>query len=163
MSPQPTAKRLVRESLPIAGVFSFWIVLSWVGVESAVATAVRLIGIVMATAYALRRGVELADAFPAGRTAFEINLAVALAAGVWLLAALLAGVIVEPVVDAVLGPSNVGGFGVFPVDSIQFVTVGTAIATAGLYATATAVSTLSVGRRLRSTETDSGSAEPTDD
>jgi hypothetical protein len=56
-----TPTRALRESLPIAGVLLFWMVLSWFAFEPFVSWTVRAAGGLAALAYVVVRGVRLGE------------------------------------------------------------------------------------------------------
>lgn len=57
--------RLYRESVPIAIILAFWVLLSWIGSTQGLGAGLRLAGIVMALLYTGVRGVTLARTRPA--------------------------------------------------------------------------------------------------
>lgn len=137
MVPTIDATRLLRESAPLAVVVGFWVVLSWFGREPGVATGIRYAGAVMGLLYAVVRGVRLAATaapapVPDGPAALlRENARIALPAGLWFLAAVLAGFVAE------LWNQYVAvGLFTSPVESLSFVLTATGVLTVVLAAVA---------------------------
>ena len=163
-------RRLFRESAPVAAVLLFWVVLSWFGWESVVATAIRYAGVVMALCYAVVRGVELGRAIPDAGTrtpgpddvagiVYE-NARVALPAVAWFAAA-LAVRFVESMWDA----TGLPGAFVSPAPAVSFVLAGAGVGVVVIYAVAVGTARVRVGRS-RGPDTvagDAGDATPADD
>ena len=166
-------RRLVREGAPVAAVLVFWVVLSWFGWESVVASAVRYAGVVMALFYAVTRGVELGRTVPAAgtqtpgpgdvRSVLYENARVALAAGAWFLAA-LAVYFVESAWDA----TGLPGAFVSPAADLSFALAGAGVGCVVVYAVAVGTARVRVGReRTGRGDVDgageAGDATPADD
>ena len=163
-------RRLFRESAPVAAVLLFWVVLSWLGWEPVVATAVRYAGVVMALCYAVVRGVELGRAVPDAGTrtpgpddvagvVYE-NARVALSAGAWFVTAILVR-LVESAWDA----TGLPGAFVSPVPAFSFVLAGAGVGVVVIYAVAVGTARVRVGsgRGPGAVSDDAGDATPADD
>jgi hypothetical protein len=141
--PSPLSpRRVLRESLPIAGLLLFWTALSWLAFQPFVARAVRLTGVVTALAYVVVRGVRLGrDATPLATTHVGGVLGqcvrAAVAPAVWF----VAGALVPVVADLW---DLLGFVGLFssPASDLVRVCALTGVGTAALVVTAGATAAL---------------------
>lgn len=145
VSPLDT-RQLLEESVPIAIVLAFWVVLSWFG-GSRIGTNIRNAGIVMALFYTVVRGIALSRSIPSTpqpvdpEELIRENAAVALPAAAWFFAAIVISFIAQFWDEFI-------GIGLFtsPENSFAFVLSTTGVLTVLLYA-------IAVGRsRIRDDE-----------
>ncbi|MFD1586731.1 hypothetical protein ACFR9U_07025 [Halorientalis brevis] len=130
------ARRLVEESVPAAVVLLFWSVLAAIA-QSGVALGLRIAGVVMALLYVVVRALTLADSLADDGQPIESepilreNATVAVASGVWFLAALLfsAPLPIPRSIDYL--------FGLF--SAISFALAATGVLTVVLYAVAVGI------------------------
>jgi hypothetical protein len=140
MSAPVVPRRLLVESLPVAAVLLFWVVLSWVAPAPGLATGLRLAGVVMAVSYVVVRGVDLSHSRRVAPQPVDVaavlreNVRVLLAAGAWFVAAVL----VELLEGLWRGFGLPGAF-TSPGEGLGFVLTGTGVATVLLYAVAAGV------------------------
>lgn len=127
-------RRLLRESLPVAVILLFWVVLaSFTPAE--IATGLLRAGVVMALLYTIVRGLAIAETLEPTRQPTDVegilreNVRVAIPAGVWFLAA-QAIYLVEQLWDMF----GIPGWDTSPAGEISFVFVGTGVAVVVLYA-----------------------------
>lgn len=127
-------RRLLRESLPVAVILLFWVVLaSFTPAE--IATGLLRAGVVMALLYTIVRGLAIAETLEPTRQPTDVegilreNVRVAIPAGVWFLAA-QAIYLVEQLWDMF----GIPGWDTSPAAEISFVFVGTGVAVVVLYA-----------------------------
>lgn len=91
LSPQ----RTFLNSLPIAGIMLFWLVISWIASHPLVGGGARLAGLVMALTYAITKGITSAPQAPVDplfvdiRSTLRTNGLALLAAGGWFILAKL--------------------------------------------------------------------------
>ncbi|WP_128478853.1 hypothetical protein [Halorussus pelagicus] len=129
-------KRMTLEALPVAAILLFWNLLAGVAEFQGVAGSVSSAGVVMAALYVVVRGVSLAEQVrpPAmGRveTVLVENARLAVPAGAWFLAAVMAAA-VERYVNEVL----------WLLSPVKTALAGAGLAVVGLYAVAAGYSAL---------------------
>jgi hypothetical protein len=135
-----TPRRLVAETVPVAAVLLFWVVVSWIAPLPTVSSGLRLAGVVMALLYVGVRGASLARTTPVATQPVAVagvvreNARVLLAAGTWFLAA---GVL--QALDPLWDLAGLPGAFTSPADSLAFVATGTGVAAVVLYAVAVGV------------------------
>lgn len=149
------ARRLLRESFPVAVILAFWTLLSLLAMVPWLGWGLRVAGLVVAGQYVWIEGVQLADAVsPASRpadvseravVALRENVHVLLAAGAWFLVALVPGVVVRVLEFAgvIRRPA------IFGLEPVTFVLTATGVATVSLYAIAVGRSRLATGAGAR--------------
>jgi hypothetical protein len=150
--------RVLRESLPIAGITAAWVALSWVAGHPAIGTGARYAGVVMAGTYAVVRGATLARTTAGVRLPDRLdgtrstsawlvaarsvppallrgNVAAVLAGGAWLLAAR-----VVLLVESAWNGFGLPGLFVSPARGLVFALTATGVLTVLLVAVTVALS-----------------------
>jgi hypothetical protein len=128
-------RRLLTESIPIASILLFWMVLSWIGGEPTVARGFQITGIVMAVMYIVVRGTTLGR-LEAGhesttdlRSLLLTNVRVALPVGLWFFGAMAVGVL-----ESLWSRLDLVGVSTSPADELMFVFTATGVGIAVLFA-----------------------------
>lgn len=155
-------RRLLTESIPIASILLFWMVLSWIGGEPTVTRGFQITGIVMAVMYIVVRGITLGR-LEAGyepttdlRSLLLTNVRVALPVGLWFL-----GAMAVEVLESLWSRLNLVGVATSPADELMFVFTATGVGIAVLFAVVAVFPTVSGGGGTASR--DGSSNVPSDD
>lgn len=141
-SSQLDTSRLLRESIPVAAILSFWLFFGRF-VHPIIANGLLRAGVVMALLYTVGRGISLTQAVQSTaqtrdiRDTIKENIHVAIPAGAWFLVAAL----VYQVEDF-WNTFALPGLDTSPADYIALVFTGAGVAVVLLYAIATGLSRL---------------------
>lgn len=130
----PGTRRLLRESVPVAAILLFWLVLA-VPVRPSISAGLIRAGIVMAILHTVVRAVVLVQELPPATQARDLegilreNVGVAIPAGAWFLSAEIVYV-----VEGLWDTLGIPGAFTSPADGLAFVLNGTGVAVVLLYA-----------------------------
>lgn len=124
------SRRIFAESVPVAGILLFWVVLSWAAPNSILETGLELAGILMALVHVGTRGLTLARTHspaPSSATVSGVlreNFRALKPAAGWFVAAFAISVL-----EAYWTALGLPGLFTSPEESLSFVLTGTGVAT----------------------------------
>lgn len=141
----PSPQRVFLDSLPIAGIMLFWLLVSWLGSHPLLGSAARIAGLVMALTYAIVSGINNASAtrpdsdpgFAKVGPVLRVNGLALLAGAGWFVVARLL-IFVEQLWRDLALP---GAF-TSPTDGLVFAFTATGVLTVVLYAVTLGTATL---------------------